>query len=131
MPLDIDHFRFPHDDPKLSSEPAVMAHMEPGDMLLWDSRTIHCSSSGSSLPEGTNDLIRAASLICMMPKELSSKEILEKRIHAAENLVSTTNWTNDFRNADEFPIILEAENRDQYKWPKKPNLSDYQKELIA
>ena len=131
LPLDIDHFRFPHDDPKLSSEPAVMAHMEPGDMLLWDSRTIHCSSSGSSLPDGTNDLIRAASLICMMPKKLSSKEILDKRIHAAENLVSTTNWTNDFRNADEFPIILEAENRDQYKWPKKPNLSDYQKELIA
>ena len=67
----------------------------------------------------------------MMPKELSSEEILQKRIHAAENLVSTTNWTNDFRNADEFPVILEAKNRDKYKWPKKLSLSDYQKALIA
>ena len=35
LPLDIDHFRFPNDDPKLSSKPAIMCHMEPGDMLLW------------------------------------------------------------------------------------------------
>ena len=78
LPLDVDHFRFPNDDPKLTSEKAVMCDMEPGDMLLWDSRTIHCSNSGSELEEGTNSLIRAASLICMMPKHLTSEDILKK-----------------------------------------------------
>ena len=43
---------------------------------------------------------------------------------------STTNWTNSFRNADEFPLILEAEDRAKYKWPKKPILNEYQKSLI-
>ena len=130
LPLNIDHFRFPNDAPKLTSEKAVMCHMEPGDMLLWDSRTIHCSNSGSKLAEGTNSLIRAASLICMMPKHLTSEDILEKRREAVDKVISTTNWTNGFRNADEFPLILEANDRDKYKWPDKPILNDYQKSLI-
>ena len=128
--MKIDHFRFPNDDPKLASKKAVMCHMEPGDMLLWDSRTIHCSNSGSKLAEGTNSLIRAASLICMMPKHLTSEDILEKRREAVDKVISTTNWTNGFRNADEFPLILEANDRDKYKWPEKPILNDYQKSLI-
>lgn len=130
LPLDIDHFRFPNDDPKLSSKPAVMCHMEPGDMLLWDSRTIHCSNSGTKLSDDTNNLIRAASLICMMPKYLSDESVLEKRREAVDKLISTTNWTNSFRNADEFPLILEAEDRAKYRWPKKPILNEYQKSLI-
>ena len=120
----------PNDDPKLSSKPAVMCHMEPGDMLLWDSRTIHCSNSGTELSDDTNNLIRAASLICMMPKYLSDESVLEKRREAVDKLISTTNWTNSFRNADEFPLILEAEDRAKYKWPKKPILNEYQKSLI-
>ena len=130
LPLDVDHFRFPNDDPKLTSETAVMCHMEPGDMLLWDSRTIHCSNSGSELEKDTNSLIRAAALICMMPKHLTSEDVLEKRREAVEKLISTTNWTNGFRNADEFPLILEAQDRAKYKWPEKPVLNDYQKSLI-
>ena len=130
LPLEIDHFRFPNDDPKLSSDKAVMCHMEPGDMLLWDSRTIHCSNSGTNLNQETNTLIRAASLICMMPKHLTSEDVLEQRREAVDKLISTTNWTNSFRNADEFPLILEAEDRDKYSWPKKPVLNEYQKSLI-
>ena len=130
LPLDIDHFRFPNDDPKLSSKPAIMCHMEPGDMLLWDSRTIHCSNAGTELSNDTSNLIRAASLICMMPKSLSDESVLEKRREAVDKLISTTNWTNSFRNADEFPLILEAQDRAKYKWPKKPILNEYQKSLI-
>ena len=47
-----------------------------------------------------------------------------------DKVISTTNWTNSFRNADEFPLILEANDRDKYKWPDKPILNDYQKSLI-
>ena len=131
LPLDIDHFRFPNDDPKLSSKRPVMCHMEPGDMLLWDSRTIHCSNSGNSIPEGTQNLIRAASLICMMPKEKSNEKVIAQRREAVDKLISTTNWSDTFRNADEFPQILEADNREKYKWPKKPILTEYQKDLIG
>ena len=131
LPLGIDHFRFPNDDPKLSSQKPIMCHMEAGDMLLWDSRTIHCSNSGSLLPKKTNELIRAASLICMMPKEKSNRSVIKQRREAVEKVISTTNWSDKFRNADEFPIILEADDRDKYKWPTKPELSDYQKDLVG
>ena len=131
LPLGVDHFRFPNDDPKLSSQKPIMCHMEVGDMLLWDSRTIHCSNSGSFLPKKTNELIRAASLICMMPKEKSNPSVIKQRREAVEKVISTTNWSDKFRNADEFPIILEADDRDKYKWPAKPELSDYQKDLVG
>ncbi len=131
LPLGIDHFRFPNDDPKLSSKKPIMCHMEPGDMLLWDSRTIHCSNSGTNLPEGTKGLIRAASLICMMPKEKSNPEVINQRREAVKKVISTTNWSDKFRNADEFPIILDAKDRDKYKWPSEPKLSGYQKDLVG
>ena len=131
LPLEIDHFRFPNDDPKLSSKRPVMCHMEPGDMLLWDPRTIHCSNSGDSIPEDTQDLIRAASLICMMPKAKSNEGVIAQRREAVDKLISTTNWSDTFRNADEFPQILEADNRDKYKWPAKPVHSEYPKALIG
>ena len=131
LPLGVDHFRFPNDDPKLSSQKPIMCHMEVGDMLLWDSRTIHCSNSGTSLSKGTKELIRAASLICMMPKEKSNSEVIKRRREAVKKVISTTNWSDKFRNADEFPIILEANERGKYKWPDKPNLSAYQKDLVG
>jgi hypothetical protein len=131
LPLGIDHFRFPNDDPKLSSEKPLMCHMEPGDMLLWDSRTIHCSNSGDKLPEGAKSLIRAASLICMMPKERSNEDVINQRRRAVEKVISTTNWSDTFRNADEFPLILEAKDKEKYKWPTKPKLTDYQKDLVG
>ena len=131
LPLGVDHFRFPNDDPKLSSQKPIMCHMEVGDMLLWDSRTIHCSNSGTSLSKGTKELVRAASLICMMPKEKSNPEVIKRRREAVKKVISTTNWSDKFRNADEFPIILEANDRGKYKWPDKPNLSAYQKDLVG
>jgi len=108
-----------------------MCHMEPGDMLLWDSRTIHCSNSGDKLPEGAKSLIRAASLICMMPKERSNEDVINQRRKAVEKVISTTNWSDTFRNADEFPLILEAKDKEKYKWPTKPKLTDYQKDLVG
>ena len=131
LPLGVDHFRFPNDDPKLSSQKPIMCHMEVGDMLLWDSRTIHCSNSGTSLSKGTKELVRAASLICMMPKEKSNSEVIKRRREAVKKVISTTNWSDKFRNADEFLIILEANDRGKYKWPDKPNLSAYQKDLVG
>ena len=64
----IDHFRFPNDDPLLADAEPVICHMEPGDLMLWDSRTIHCSSPGMGTPDIDDRLLRVASLICMMPK---------------------------------------------------------------
>ena len=67
----------------------------------------------------------------MMPKEKSNPEVINQRREAVKKVISTTNWSDKFRNADEFPIILEAKDKDKYKWPSEPKLSDYQKDLVS
>merc|ERR1712039_1148588 len=58
---EIDHFRFPSNDPLLSGLATV--HLEPGDLLLWDSRTIHCSGPGEGNLDPAPQLLRAVSLL--------------------------------------------------------------------
>jgi ectoine hydroxylase-related dioxygenase (phytanoyl-CoA dioxygenase family) len=131
VPLSVDHFRFPSDDPMLAGTPPIMCHMEAGDLLLWDSRTIHCSSTALETPEAKPALMRAVSLVCMMPRRLTPPEVLEERKRAVEGVVSTTNWTDRFINADKFPQLTQAPNIGRYRRPPPPVLSEYQKALVG
>jgi hypothetical protein len=131
VPLSVDHFRFPSDDPMLVGTPPIMCHMEPGDLLFWDSRTIHCSSSAIAAPEAKPSLMRAVSLVCMMPKKLTPPDVLEMRKRAVEGVISTTNWTDRFINADKFPQITEAANIERYHRPAPPVLNEYQRALVG
>jgi hypothetical protein len=130
VPTSIDHFRFPNDDPLLGDPAPIMAHMEPGDLLLWDSRTIHCSHAGPQRDGIDDRLLRAVSLICMMPKARSNHSVIAKRRHAVENVISTTNWSDVWVNADTFPDIV-ASDSSKYTRPTPPVLSEYQRSLVG
>ena len=56
-----------------------MCHLEAGDLLLWDSRTVHCSSDSLEPPPAEAALMRSVGLVCMMPRRLTPPEVLEKR----------------------------------------------------
>ena len=127
----IDHFRYPNDDPALSDTQPIQAHMEAGDLLLWDSRTIHCSSPGTETPTNDTSLLRAASLVCMMPRSKSTPEVIEQRKAAVTNRTSTTNWSDRFINADKFPQIVAVEDKDKYQWPPVPELNANQRRLVG
>lgn len=132
----IDHFRFPADDPQLTETPPIMCHLEAGDMLLWDSRTIHCSSPALEAPASNRDakapsLLRAASLVCMMPKERSNPEVIARRRAAVATRTSTTNWSDRFIDADQFPQVLAASDRVQYRLPPIPQLTSRQEALVG
>ena len=131
LPLDVDHFRFPADDPLLAGTPPIMCHLEAGDLLLWDSRTIHCSSGSLAPPEPKAELMRAISLICMMPRRRSTPDVLEKRKTAVERVISTTNWSDRFINADKFPQILAEPHPERFQRPSPPVLTDYQRRLVG
>lgn len=127
----IDHFRFPKNDPLLADAGPIMPNLHPGDLLLWDSRTIHCSAPGQGEAPSIEGLLRAASLICMMPKEKSNPKVIERRKRAVANLTSTTNWSDVFVDADQFPEILAAPNRETYQWPEVPRLNANQMRLVG
>jgi len=127
----IDHFRYPNDDPALAGTQPIQAHMEAGDLMLWDSRTIHCSSPGAQTPSDATSLLRAASLVCMMPRSKSNEKVLEQRKAAVANMTSTTNWSDRFINADEFPAIVAVADKHKYQWPKAPTLNANQRRLVG
>ncbi len=135
IPVDQDHFRFPADDPQLQETPPLMAHMEAGDMMLWDSRTVHCSSPGPQTALATDrsapELTRVASLVCMMPRAHSNPEVIAQRRAAVENRISTTNWSDRWINADEFPMVLKEGDPSKYILPPAPQLNEYQRSLVG
>lgn len=131
VPVGVDHFRFPSDDPMLAGTPPIMCHMEAGDMLLWDSRTIHCSSPGIEAPVAKAELMRAVSLVCMMPKRLTSADVIAQRRHAVDAVISTTNWTDKFVNADRFPQITQAPDIERFRRPRPPVLNAWQQALVG
>ncbi|GAK63261.1 phytanoyl- dioxygenase [Moesziomyces antarcticus] len=66
----------------------VKLDAEPGDLLLWDSRTPHYNLS----PTGQQP--RFCIYTCFMPVTEASDEDLVRKKHAFETLQSTTHWPN-------------------------------------
>ncbi|KAJ5222553.1 uncharacterized protein N7469_008793 [Penicillium citrinum] len=64
----------------------VKINMEPGDFVLWDSRTMHYAR----LPEG--DQIRHVQYICMTPRRFATPETLELKKQCFETYTGTTHW---------------------------------------
>jgi len=76
--------------------------LEPGELVLWDSRAIHCScppSVASRDPEAKNRLKRLAAYICMTPAALSTDidQLLKYRIFGFQRGVTTTHWPHEFQ----------------------------------
>ena len=142
IPKEVDHFRYPANDPLLAKNAAIQpiqVHLEVGDMLLWDSRTIHCSSPSMEEPDTEAKLMRCVNLICMMPRRLTPEHVIERRKQAPLLVNSTTNWTDRWINADEFPQLTVHRDMEKYpntngykyKRPDPPQLNKHQLLLVG
>lgn len=84
-----DHFIFSEDDVKWFEDHGcelVKTCLDPGDFVLWDSRTMHYAKH----PEG--DVIRSAQYICMTPAKFAKKEDLELKAQLFKEHQGTTHW---------------------------------------
>ena len=75
------------DDSLYGSERLVP--LQPGDILLWDSRLVHCGRVGDGDPE---ELARASLCVCMGPRDRASSEVLQKRREALKEGWSFSHW---------------------------------------
>jgi hypothetical protein len=66
----------------------IKVNAEPGDLLLWDSRTPHYNLS----PSGTAP--RFCVYTCYMPVADATQEELQRKKYALETTQSTTHWPN-------------------------------------
>jgi hypothetical protein len=109
-----DWVEIPYDDDAMFSDSTniLTCLLGPGDMLLWDSRTVHCSYPGdvhaedpraNVCPRSTNadllhnadrGLIRAASLVSMTPSSRATSEVLDRRRQAVNRSRTLTHWAD-------------------------------------
>ncbi|KAF4551084.1 Hypothetical protein D9617_14g075400 [Elsinoe fawcettii] len=92
---------------------------EPGDLLLWDSRTPHYNVSP------TGEQARFAVYTCFMPVADATIEDLKKKKEAFERRVGTTHWPNARHTGSNVAMRdgkPDPHNRDRPR--KEPELSD-------
>jgi len=85
-------------DPVLSAAQLVAA--QAGDLLLWDSRCVHCNTPGVETGGGRADeLLRVAAYVCMTPAAWAAPDVLAARREAFEQHVTTSHWPHEFHGA--------------------------------
>ena len=107
----VDYCAVPADDPRLAGLGAArLLCARAGDLLLWDSRTVHASeppSAAAPLPradDGTPRPSRAACYICHVPAapHLARDATLgRRRAHSLEHWLTCTHWPADNRMASQ------------------------------
>lgn len=74
----------------------VSVKARAGDLVLWDSRTIHCGQ-GPIRGRASSDTYRHVVYVCMTPKASTPLAKLAKRKEAFKNLRMTTHWPSKVR----------------------------------
>lgn len=71
-----------------------------GDLVLWDSRTVHRNAPAQTQPlTGPDELLRVAIYTCLVPRAWATPEELQLRREAYDNGYSCNHWPI-FREAD-------------------------------
>jgi hypothetical protein len=95
----------------------------PGDLILWDSRTIHYGSEPTELSNQIRTIIYAA----YTPAQLASDEALDRKRTIFKQWGGTTHWPHDNINIRENKTFLEdgtRDPRDRDQPRELPELSD-------
>eukprot|EP01089_Gocevia_fonbrunei_P007048 TRINITY_DN1806_c0_g3_i1.p1 TRINITY_DN1806_c0_g3~~TRINITY_DN1806_c0_g3_i1.p1 ORF type:complete len:340 (-),score=75.15 TRINITY_DN1806_c0_g3_i1:56-1075(-) len=99
---------------------------KPGDMILWDSRTVHCNAPATSartLPTDGTVLSprRVVCYVCMTPKSRASSEVIAYRRQCYVDGHTTSHWPEECRTDGRRNILSDY---------KPVELTDAQKALI-
>ena len=98
-----DFVTIPMKDSLLQTYDGILIAAKAGDLILWDSRTIHCNTCAININKNdiilnhsqeNNDIIRLISYVCMLPISITSKEVIESRKHGYIHSIGTTHWPN-------------------------------------
>ena len=70
----------------------IVVKLRPGDLLCFDSRTIHCSAPPSQPRRQQNRLRRDVAFVSRVPKSIVDPAIIAKRPACVTNGITTTHW---------------------------------------
>eukprot|EP00592_Proboscia_alata_P024535 CAMPEP_0194448020 /NCGR_PEP_ID=MMETSP0176-20130528/129335_1 /TAXON_ID=216777 /ORGANISM="Proboscia alata, Strain PI-D3" /LENGTH=325 /DNA_ID=CAMNT_0039274945 /DNA_START=1048 /DNA_END=2025 /DNA_ORIENTATION=- len=119
----LDFVNIAEGDPVISNGGSLVC-AEAGDLIVWDSRTVHCNSPALAQCESVEDdellspkitskieehwdLIRMVGYICMTPHFLgATNDVLDKRWEAFVNNVTTSHWPHAFNGGTNGPYDM-------------------------
>ena len=102
-----DFLIVPDGDPLLRDAAGFhLLRVAPGDLILWDSRTIHCNCPAlhppekapkeAHVPRQPHELLRLVGYVCCTPAAWCTKQVLAKRAQAAIEKTTSTHWPHAF-----------------------------------
>ncbi|KAH8897559.1 hypothetical protein GQ53DRAFT_802870 [Thozetella sp. PMI_491] len=93
---------------------------DPGDLILWDSRTVHYNA----LPQ--SDTVRSVLYVCYTPVSYASPEDLKMKKQLFQERIGTTHWphANIFRNDTEQKRLGKTEDYTRHRPIQEPEESE-------
>jgi hypothetical protein len=122
----LDFYMFSSEQLSWFSERGIQPHKvcaEPGDLILWDSRTVHYGAE----PTEKSSTIRTAIYAAYTPAKFASKEALETKAKIFKEFGGTTHWPHDnikIRNNEALFEDGTLDSRDRKEPLEKPEMSD-------
>mmetsp|Transcript_67298 Transcript_67298/g.156234 ORF Transcript_67298/g.156234 Transcript_67298/m.156234 type:complete len:381 (+) Transcript_67298:63-1205(+) len=91
-----DYCRVDHYEPVVRESVRRLVSCQPGDLLLWDSRTVHANSPAPRQPTTpAGQLLREVAYVCMTPKCWASLDARRRRRTAYEQGVTCAHWPHE------------------------------------
>ena len=102
-----DYVRVPSNHPLVKSHKPRLIKCKAGDLIVWDSRTIHCNTPGVENYEQNNiateksGLLRLVTYVCMSPLSMfvpdetkypNLQEFLNKRKSLVQQRIGCSHW---------------------------------------
>lgn len=78
---------------------ATLLLANAGDLILWDSRTVHGGLVGTGDPISQGKLARLTQTVCMVPRKWATPQVLQWRRECFEQGVGTTHWPQEGRQS--------------------------------
>ena len=104
-----DYVKVPSSHPIMNQgqTPGKLVHCQAGDLVLWDSRTVHCNSPATAIEERREgepvDLLRIVAYVSMSPCDFvhdqTMDEFREKRRQLVEESCTLTHWSTELAMA--------------------------------
>ena len=99
-----------------------------GDLILWDSRTIH--QGIEPIKERLNENFRSVVYVCMTPRSFSNEKQLEKKRKAFNDMRMTSHWPHKIKLFSKNPRTYGNELPDIPDLPL-PTLTEFGKKLAG
>lgn len=101
-----DYITIDENDPIFSTHKVKLICAKAGDLILWDSRLIHCNTPSPKIFDPAsnldidiedkdnvnNEIIRLVSYVCMLPRNIATANVIEQRKQAFIRRKPTSHW---------------------------------------